>query len=158
MKASTLAVLKLEARLRGNHARLRLQAAQAALAAVERELALLDGERQRAAAAIDALRDAPAPTQAGAAQRKAEWLARLRQEAARIEARHRQKLAARVACEAALDSERREVGQALRSRQATETVERTGREQAARGRELATQSLLDEIAAWRAARRPRDSE
>jgi len=45
MKASTLAVLKLEARLRGNHARLRLQAAQAALAAVERELVLLDGER-----------------------------------------------------------------------------------------------------------------
>ena len=47
----------------------------------------------------------------------------------------------------ALDHERREVGQALSSRQATETVERTGREHAARGRELATQSLLDEIAA-----------
>lgn len=153
MKPSTLSVLKLEARLRGNQARLRLQAAQLALAATERELQTLEAERQRAEHAIAAVRDAPTPTYAGAAQRRAEWLARLRADAAAIAARHRAKLAARAACEAALDDERRAVGNALRSRQATETIERTMRERAARDREQDTQSLLDEIAAWRSARR-----
>lgn len=152
MKASTLAVLRREARLVGNQARSGLLRAQAAREVQARLLAEQLAECRAQRAALMALRQGPRPTLAGDAARREVWLARRTAEVEEHEALARvtrQKLAL---CEATVDQERQRVVEALRRQQAIEALERTLRAREAQAKERRQQGQLDEIAAWRSTR------
>ena len=152
MKASTLRVLKIEARLRGNQARLRLLTAQVAREDKARELLALRALVKARRDALERIRQSPRPRQAGDVQRQERWQIALRESLAELAKRQARAQHALAICEGAVDEQRREVTTALRRKQATESLERTAREQEIRQRERRSQGLLDGIASWRAAR------
>lgn len=152
MKASTLAVLKREARLVGNQARFGLLQAQAAQEEQARLLAEQLAACRARRAELTALREGPRPTLAGDAVRREAWLARRTAEVEALEelaGLARRELAQ---CEAAVDEQRQRVVEALRRQQAIDALLRTLRAREMQARERRQQGQLDEIAAWRSTR------
>lgn len=152
MKPSTLQVLQREARLRSNHARLQLQAAQGALEEKERDVARLVEARLVLVARM-ASKTRARKENAGEAVRRAAWQATLRRELAALDERQRDLRRIVTEHAATVEQLRNEVTDALRRKQATESMARAMRDAEHRQRERRAQGLLDEVAAWRSVQR-----
>lgn len=152
MKPSTLQVLQREARLRSNHARLDLQAAQATLEEKERDVARIVESRAALVARIASVTHERKES-AGDGARRVAWQATLRRDLATLDQRQRD--ARRIVAEhaARVEQLRHEVTDALRRKQATESMAHAMRDAEHRQRERRAQGLLDEVAAWRSVQR-----